>query len=72
MRSYRASPDASFARGALTENVQINNKWVDFNYQIEMAGISGMDYVYRLNVVLSWHDGKRLMSLSREALLSKI
>jgi prepilin-type N-terminal cleavage/methylation domain-containing protein len=71
-RSYRESEDATFDRGATTETVEVNRKWVDFNYDIEMSPIAGLDYVYKIKVVLSWHDGSRRMQLSRESLLSKI
>ena len=71
-RSYRESPDSTFDRGSMTENVEINHKWVDFNYGIEMGLVGGLDYVYRLKVTLSWYDGQRLMKLSRESLLSKV
>ncbi len=71
-RSYRESQDASFQRGATTETVEINHKWVDFNYSINMAPLAGLDYIYRLKVTLAWYDGKHLMKLSRESLLSKI
>jgi hypothetical protein len=71
-RSYRESPDSTFDRGATTETLQVNHKWVDFNYNSEMSVVGGLDYVYRLKVTLSWHDGRRLMKISRESLLSKI
>jgi prepilin-type N-terminal cleavage/methylation domain-containing protein len=71
-RSYRESEDTTFDRGATTESVEVNHKWIDFNYDIEMSPVSGLDYVYRLKVTLSWYDGHRLMNLSRESLLSKV
>lgn len=71
-RSYRESPDSTFDRGATTETLQVNHKWVDFNYNSEMTVVGGLDYVYRLKVTLSWYDGKRLLKLSRESLLSKL
>ena len=64
-RSYRKSQDATFSRGAMTESLEVNHKWVDFNYNIEMSLVGNLDYVYRLKVILSWHDGRRLMILSR-------
>lgn len=71
-RSYRESPDATFQRGATTESVQINHKWIDFNYSIDMTPVGGLDDLYRLKIALAWYDGKHLMKLSRETLLSKI
>ncbi|MBF0490414.1 MAG: prepilin-type N-terminal cleavage/methylation domain-containing protein [Candidatus Omnitrophica bacterium] len=71
-RSYRESSDSSFDRGATTETMEMNHKWIDFNYGIEMSPVLGLDYLYRLRVTLSWYDGKHLMKLSRESLLSKI
>ena len=71
-RSYRESSDSSFDRGGTTETVEVNHKWIDFNYGIEMSPVAGLDYLYRLNVTLSWYDGRRLMKVSRESLLSKI
>jgi hypothetical protein len=70
--SYRQSEDATFDRGAMVETVEVNHKWVDFKYNIEMSPVIGLDYVYRLKVVLSWNDGRRIMNLSRESLLSKL
>ena len=71
-RSYQESQGAFFDRGATTETMEINHKWVDFNYTINMTPLSGLDYVYLLQVTLAWYDGKRLMTLSRESLLTKI
>jgi hypothetical protein len=71
-RLYRESQDATFDRGAMTESLEVNRKWVDFNYTMDMSPVNGLDSVYRFKIVLMWHDGKRLMSLSRESLLSKI
>ncbi len=70
--SYKQSQDNTFSRGAMTESVEINHKWVDFNYSIDMYPEKGLDYVYRLKVSLGWHDGHRLMHISREGLLTKI
>lgn len=71
-QSYKQSPDGTFKRGAMTESIEINRKWVDFNYSIDLFPEGGIDYVYRLKVGLSWYDGHRLMHLSRESLLTKI
>ena len=71
-RSYRESQDATFDRGATTETVEVNRKWIDFNYGIEMTPVDELDYMYRLKVTLAWYDGRRLMKLSRDSLLSKI
>ena len=71
-RSYRESQDSSFDRGATTETMEINHKWIDFNYGIEMSPVADLDYLFRLKVSLSWYDGRHLMKLSRESLLSKI
>ncbi len=70
--SYKKNQDNTFDRGAMTESLEVNRKWIDFNYSIDMFPERGLDYVYRLKVVLSWHDGHRLMHLSRESLLTKI
>ncbi|MEI7998137.1 MAG: prepilin-type N-terminal cleavage/methylation domain-containing protein [Candidatus Omnitrophota bacterium] len=71
-RSYRENQGVFFDRGATTETVEVNHKWIDFNYAIETSPVSGMDYVYRLNVALSWHDGKRLGKPSRQSLLTTL
>jgi len=71
-RSYRESQDATFERGAMTESLEVNHKWVDFNYNIEVTPVLNLDSISRLKVDLIWHDGRRLMKLSRESLLSKI
>jgi prepilin-type N-terminal cleavage/methylation domain-containing protein len=71
-RSYRESQDATFEFGAQTETLEVNHKWIDFNYTVKADPVSGLDYVYRLSVTLSWYDGRRLMKLSREGLLTKI
>jgi hypothetical protein len=72
VRSYRESQDATFQKGAGTESIEVNRKWIDFKYAIDINQVVGLEYVYRLMVTLSWHDGKRLMKLSRESLLTKI
>ena len=70
--SYQQSQDATFDRGAMTESIEVNHKWIDFNYNIETSAVAGLDYVYRLNITLTWFDGRHRMTLSRESLLSKI
>ncbi len=70
-RSYKQSADSLFDRGAATEMIEVNHKWVDFNYTIEMSPVAGLEYLYRLKVTLAWYDGRRLMKLYRESLLSK-
>ena len=71
-RSYQESQGAFFDRGATTETMEINHKWVDFNYTINLTPLSGLEHVYHLQISLAWYDGKRLMKLSRESLLTKI
>ena len=70
--SYKVNQDNTFDRGAMTESLEVNHKWIDFNYSIDMFPVNGLDYVYRLKVSLGWYDGHRLMHLSRESLLTKI
>ena len=69
---YKQNQDNTFNRGAMTETLEVNHKWIDFNYSIDMFPEKGLDYVYRLKVTLGWHDGRRLMHLTRESLLTKI
>ncbi len=70
--SYKQNQDNTFNRGAMTETIEINHKWIDFNYSIDLAPQVGLDYAYRLKVTLGWYDGRRLMHLSRESLLTRI
>ena len=70
--SYKANQDNTFNRGAMTESLEINHKWIDFNYSIDMFPIKSLENVYRLKVTLGWYDGRRLLHLTRESILSKI
>ncbi|MBI3602312.1 MAG: prepilin-type N-terminal cleavage/methylation domain-containing protein [Candidatus Omnitrophica bacterium] len=71
-RSFRQSQGSSFDTGAMTETVKINHKRVDFNYTINTTSLLGLEGVYRMDITLAWHDGHRLMQLSRASLLTKI
>ena len=71
-RSFGQSKDVFFERGAMTETVEVNHKWVDFNYTIYTMPLSGLNDVYQLKVTLAWYDGRHLMKLSRTSLLTKI
>lgn len=69
-KEFRSLTDVDV--GPLTETVLINNRPVDFQYAINLQPVGELLSVFHLDIVLSWQERGRPMSISRSAYFSGI
>ena len=56
-----------FSQGKEIESVQVENRKIDFQYTIDLRGVENMKGLFEINISIGWQQGKRWVSLSRDA-----
>lgn len=69
-KDFRSLKD--FDIGPLTELVEIGQRPVEFQYAINLQPVGTLLSVFRLDIVLSWQERGRAMSISRAAYFSGV
>ncbi len=69
-RDFRTLKD--FDIGVLSEDAIINHRPVTFHYSVNLKPVGTLLSVFELEIVLSWHEHGRELTLSRTAYFSGI
>lgn len=69
-RLVRGSGAITVDAGPSSVTWNINNKPVDFQYQVQWDPVPGYDGLYRLDVGVSWRDAGRPARLAHSAVIS--
>ncbi|MDP8265936.1 MAG: hypothetical protein P9M07_03215 [Candidatus Aceula meridiana] len=64
-RNFQMSNTTNLKDGRDVYPVLINNRKVDFDYESSVENVGSLDGIYKLNVSVSWREGKRDIRISR-------
>lgn len=67
--SFAEWPAKALTLGDMAVDVPINHKPVRFNYEIKLNPLPDVKSVWKLDVTLSWIDGRRSMRAQRSAFM---
>lgn len=69
-RLYEEKHLVPLNKSSQVKSVMINNKRVDFEYDIDFKPIAGLEDMYRADITLSWAENNRDIRLSRSVYIS--